>query len=131
MTYFKAKISDTTEDINVEAKVGHLRVLTSGVVFSPNGENIEILVDDVTIIFNFVDDEENEKTRINTKVLDDSHVEISLINFNNTSSQGKVIPTNLMFTENFDFYISYMVATLNKKLNHKQLIYTIYYGERT
>lgn len=131
MTYFKAKISDVTEDINVEAKVGNLRVLTSGVVFSPKGENIEIVVDDVTIIFNFLDDEENEKTRINTKVLDDSHVEISLINFNNSSSQGKVVPTNLMFTENFDIHISYMVTTLNKKLNHKQLTYTIYYGERT
>lgn len=130
MTTFKATLSHKTEDINVDVKVGDLRVLTSGVVFSPNGEIIEIVVDEVTITFNFVDDEENEKTRINTKVIDDSHVEINLINFNNLTSQGKVVPTALIYADNFDIYISYMVTTLNKKLNHKQLTYTLYYGER-
>lgn len=130
MTYFKANISDITEEINVEAKVGDLRVLTTGVVFSPNGKAILIDVDDVTITFNFIDDEENDKTRINTKIIDSNNAEIRLINFNNSSSQGKVVPTALMYTDNFDIHISYMVSTVNKKENHKQLTYTIYYGER-
>lgn len=129
MTSFKANLSDITEEINVEAKLGDLKILTSGVVFSPNGKTIEIIVDDVSIYFKFIDDEDNEKTRINTEVVNDRELQINLINFNSFSSQGKVTPKLLMYTEKFDIYLSYMVITLNKKEKHKQLTYTIYYGE--
>lgn len=129
MSLFKASLNEKSENINVEIKVDNLKILTSGIVFSPNGKSIEMELDDIIIKFNFLDDEENSKTRISTKAINDNEVHINLINFGGSSAQGKVIPTPLMYTDNFDIYFSYMIKTLNKKEKHRQMSYTIYYGE--
>lgn len=127
---FTATSNEHTEDINIEIKIDALKVLTSGIAFSSSGTPIEISVDDVTVSFIFIDDNEDNKTRLNTKVINDKEVNIKLINFNNSLAQGKVIPTPLMYTDYFNIYFSYMVNTLNKEKGHRQLSYTIYYGDR-
>lgn len=129
MSLFKASLNEESEEIKVEIKVDDLKVLTSGTVFSSNGKTIKIMIDDVDINFNFIDDIENEKTRINTKIIDEKKVNINLINFNSSIGQGKIVPTLFMYTNNLDIYMSYIVNTLNRKEKHRKITYTIYYGE--
>lgn len=130
MAKFLASLKGKEEDINIDVSLGHLKLLTSGVLFTTNGKPISINFDDVTLNFHFEENKSSNELSFETRKVTDKEMDFVLINFNSPFGQGKIEPINLIFTDEFDLHLSFFVHKIDKhKLNY-QLTYSILYGEK-
>ena len=130
MAKFLASLNGKEEDISIDVSLGHLKLLTSGVLFTTNGKPISINFDDVTLNFHFEENKSSNELSFETRKITDKEMDFVLINFNSPFGQGKIEPINLIFTDEFDLHLSFFVHKIDKhKLNY-QLTYSILYGEK-
>lgn len=129
MAILKATSNDKSEDILFEVSTGNLKLLTSGFAFSIKGEPIKILIDDIFVEFIFID-KDSELSSVKHEVVTSKSMKVLLTNFENSFGEGIVEPTNYLYTNHFNIFLSFFVITINKKEKHRQLSYAVYYGER-
>ena len=110
-------------------KIGNMDVLQSGTVIGVINQPIEIMIDDLTIEFVF-EDGKDLKQIAKPESINNKHLRLTLINFNNSLGTGNMEPLAIGSYANKHLYLSYRIYSLGENVG-KTLHYTFLTTQET
>ena len=115
--------------MDFKIEVGDMSVLQSGTVIGVVNQSIEFLIDDLTIEFIFVDNEDREQV-VNPESVSNKHLKLTFINFNNSLGTGNIEPLKIGSYGDNHLLLSYRIYSLGENVG-KTLHYTFLTASKT
>lgn len=117
----------------MKIKVGSFDVLSTKSILIEIGKPVEIHFgdsDDITFIFNIINDPSKQDFSSESRLINDNKIEINLYNFikNNAGNGGSVKPANVGTFQNRALYYSILITSGGFGLQ-PLFTYTFYLGE--
>ena len=118
------------ESLVAKAYVGSYEVFSNGLVPHEATMPLKIILQDLTLAFNFIEDKDVTKKEVTRRVVDDKNLIFDMVNFTNTLGSGIITPWEIGYINNRKLFISVWVWSPNPSDNRRLINWTLMLGDK-